>query len=141
MVLIGAGAPLATVFFALLTNLLISRTIAASLGRRRVTGLSGHVIVSGVGAVGVAVVEELRRRGIDVVVSEAADRDRFRGQLRRLHVPVVIADGTITETWSAVGLSQARAVATLTSDDLVNIETGLAVRDQLGDRGARVPVV
>jgi hypothetical protein len=46
------GATLATVFFALLTNVLISRTIASSLGRRRVTGLSGHVIVVGLGAVG-----------------------------------------------------------------------------------------
>jgi Trk K+ transport system NAD-binding subunit len=135
------GATLATVFFALLTNLLISRTIAASLGRRRVTGLSGHVIVSGVGAVGVAVVEELRKRDVDVVVVEADDQNRFLGQLRALHVPVVIADGTITETWSAVGLSQARAVATMTSDDLVNIETGLAVRDLLGDRWSDVPVV
>ena len=141
IVLMVTGATLATVFFALLTNLLISRTIAASLGRRRVTGLSGHVIVSGVGAVGVAVVEELRKRDVDVVVVEADDQNRFLGQLRALHVPVVIADGTITETWSAVGLSQARAVATLTSDDLVNIETGLAVRDLLGDRWSEVPVV
>ena len=141
IVLMVTGATLATVFFALLTNLLISRTIAASLGRRRVTGLSGHVVVAGVGAVGVAVVERLRERGIDVVVVEADDQNRFLGQLRALHVPVVIADGTITETWSAVGLAEARAVATMTSDDLVNIETGLAVRDELGDRWPDVPVV
>ena len=44
IVLMVTGATLATVFFALLTNVLISRTIAASLGRRRVTGLSGHVM-------------------------------------------------------------------------------------------------
>ncbi len=40
-----------------------------------------------------------------------------------------------------VRLEHARAVAVLTSDDLVNIETGLAVRDLLGDRWADVPVV
>ena len=35
----------------------------------------------------------------------------------------------------------AAAVAILTSDDLTNIETGLAVRDYLGDRWVGVPVV
>ena len=38
-------------------------------------------------------------------------------------------------------LAAAVAVAVLTSDDLVNIETGLAVRDRLGDRWRDVPVV
>lgn len=38
--LMVVGATLATVFFALLTNVLISRTIASSLGRRRMTGLA-----------------------------------------------------------------------------------------------------
>jgi hypothetical protein len=40
-----------------------------------------------------------------------------------------------------VRLARARAVAVLTSDDLVNIETGLAVRDLLGQRWSGVPVV
>jgi Trk K+ transport system NAD-binding subunit len=42
---------------------------------------------------------------------------------------------------ATVNLASAAAVAVLTSDDLVNVETGLAVRDQLGDRWAGVPVV
>ena len=86
--LMVVGATLATVFFALLTNLLISRTIASSLGRRRVTGLSGHVVVVGLGAVGLAVVEGLRARDVDVVVVEADDQNRFLAQLRAQQVPV-----------------------------------------------------
>ncbi len=139
--LMVVGATLATVFFALLTNVLISRTIASSLGRRRVTGLSGHVVVVGLGAVGQAVVEGLRAQDIDVVVVEADDQNRFLGQLRAQQVHVVIADATLPDTWSAVGLDDARAVAVMTSDDLANIETGLAVRDLLGDRWLDVPVV
>ena len=139
--LMVVGATLATVFFALLTNLLISRTIASSLGRRRVTGLSGHVVVVGLGAVGLAVVEGLRARDVDVVVVEADEQNRFLAQLRAQQVPVVIADATLPETWSAVELAEARAVAVMTSDDLANIETGLAVRDLLGERWYDVPVV
>jgi Trk K+ transport system NAD-binding subunit len=54
---------------------------------------------------------------------------------------VVIADATQTATLRTVGLARAAAVAVLTSDELVNIETGLAVRDELGERCKDVPVV
>jgi hypothetical protein len=40
-----------------------------------------------------------------------------------------------------VNLAKAGAVAIMTSDDLVNLETGLAVRDALGEPCAEVPVV
>jgi hypothetical protein len=40
-----------------------------------------------------------------------------------------------------VNLTQAAAVAIVTSDDMTNIETGLAVRDRLGNRWEEVPVV
>ena len=53
----------------------------------------------------------------------------------------MIGDATDPETLAAVNLHNAAAVAVLTSDDLVNIETGLAVRDQLGPKWATVPVV
>src|SRR5271157_3101072 len=47
----------------------------------------------------------------------------------------------MSQTLDSVNLSSAAAVAILTSDDLTNIETGLAVRDQLGERWTEVPVV
>ncbi len=40
-----------------------------------------------------------------------------------------------------MNIASAGAVAILTSDDLVNLETGLAVRDLLGERWVDVPVV
>ncbi len=40
-----------------------------------------------------------------------------------------------------ISLASASAVAVLTSDDLANLETGLAVRDQLGTRWEATPVV
>lgn len=135
------GAILATVFFAMLTNMLVSRRLADALGRRRLTGLEDHVIVIGAGSVGIAAVDGLLERGASVVVVDKDDDNRFLGHLRDRRVPVVIADATQPETLSDVRLARARSVAVLTSDDLANIETGLAIRDVLGERWAKVPVV
>ena len=136
-----AGALFVAVFFALLTNVLVSRRIEESLGRQRITGLSGHVLVIGLGAVGMRVVKQLAEAGRDIVVVEKSEHNRHLGQLRALGVPVVIADATLPETLESVRLASASAVAVVTSDDLANLETGLAVRDQLGARWATTPVV
>lgn len=135
------GGVLATSFFALLTNLLVTRRIAEAMGRRRVTGLSGHVVVVGLGSVGIRVVELLIAAGREVVVVERDESSRYLAQIRRAGVPVIIADSTLPQTLEAVNLAGAAAVAVLTSDDLANIETALTVRDQLGERWAEVPVV
>jgi Trk K+ transport system NAD-binding subunit len=135
------GALFVAVFFSLLTNALVSRRIEESLGRQRITRLTGHVLVIGVGAVGMRVVQRLVAEGADVVVVEKSEGNRHLGQLRAMGVPVVIADGTQPQTLDSVRLASASAVAILTSDDLANLETGLAVRDQLGARWGAAPVV
>jgi Trk K+ transport system NAD-binding subunit len=136
-----AGALFVAVFFALLTNVLVSRRIEESLGRRRITGLSGHVLVIGLGSVGMQVVLRLVAHGRPVVVVEKDEHNRRLGQARALGVPVVIADATLPQALESVSLRTASAVAVLTSDDLANLESGLTVRDQLGERFAHVPVV
>jgi Trk K+ transport system NAD-binding subunit len=136
-----AGALFVAVFFALLTNVLVSRRIEESLGRQQITGLSGHVLVIGLGAVGMGVVKRLAAAGRDIVVVEKSEHNRHLGQLRALGVPVVIADATLPETLESVRLASAAAVAVVTSDDLATLETGLAVRDQLGARWETTPVV
>lgn len=135
------GAMLATVFFALLTNLLVSRRIEEELGRRRVPGMSGHAVVIGVGSIGVRVVEGLLRQGREVVVVERDEGNRYLAQVRDLGVPVVMGDATLPATLQSANVSAAGAVAVLTSDDLTNLEAGLAVRDLLGARWSDVPVV
>lgn len=135
------GVLLATSFFALMTNTLVTIRIDEALGTRRIKQLAGHVIVVGLGAVGARVVERLATTGTDVVVVERNENNRYVAQVRATGVPVIFADATLPQTLHRVQLHDARAVAVLTSDDLVNLETGLAIRDQLGDRGGHVPVV
>jgi len=135
------GTMFVAIFFAMLTNLLVSRRIEEVLGRGRMTGLSGHVVVVGLGSVGARVAERLVAEHARVVVVDEDQDNRYLAQMRALGVPVLIADATQPQTLRSVSLAGARAVAVLTSDDLVNLETGLAVRDQLGGRWAEVPVV
>ena len=136
-----SGVLLAAIFFALLTNLLVSRRLEESLGRRAVGGMSEHVIVVGLGSIGLRVVERILAEGTAVVVVERDENNRYLAQARGLGVPVIVADATLRRTLQDVNLGTARAVAVLTSNDLTNIETGLAVRDALEQRWAAVPVV
>ena len=99
------------------------------------------MLVIGLGTVGWRVVQQLHAAGREVVVVEQNEHNRHLGQVRALGVPIVIADATVPEVLASVRLAAASAVAVLTSDDLANLETGLAVRDQLGPRWVSTPVV
>jgi Trk K+ transport system NAD-binding subunit len=141
IVFIVLGITLVSVSFALFTNILVSRRIEQSLGRRRVPGLAGHVVVIGLGSVGIRVVEGLVAAHRQVVIIERDDSNRYLDRARSLGVPVILADATQRQTHVTVNLADASAVAILTSSDLTNIETGLAVRESLRDRWGQVPVV
>ncbi len=134
VVLILLGATLVALATALLTNALVSRRLAQSLGRQRVTGMEGHIVVIGLGAVGSKVAMDLHDAGYEVAVIDSGEGQRFVPQMRAAGIPVLIGDATLPETQAAAGIYRAAGVAVLTSDDLVNIETGLAVRGVVGDR-------
>ena len=135
------GVVLAAIWFALLTELLVSRRIGRSFGQRRAGSMKGHVVVVGLGEVGVRVVEGLHAAGRRVVVVERDEANRYLSRARELGVSVVAGDATNATLLNAVNLPSAAAVAVLTSNDMANIETGLAVRSLLGPRWADVPVV
>jgi Trk K+ transport system NAD-binding subunit/multidrug transporter EmrE-like cation transporter len=139
--LIVAGVTLTTTMFALLTNALVSRRLAQSLGHGRIPGMHGHVVLVGLGSVGMKVLEGLLGAGAEVVVIERMESNPYLTEARALQAPIVLGDATLARTLETVNLSEAAAVAILTSDDLTNIETGLAIRDHLGERWFEVPVV
>ena len=77
IVLILLGVTLVSTSFALFTNFLVSRRIEQSLGRGKVPGMTGHVVVVGLGAVGIRVVEGLLAEGRKVVVVERDAGNRY----------------------------------------------------------------
>jgi Trk K+ transport system NAD-binding subunit len=136
-----AGTTLVAAIFALLTNALVSRRIERSLGHAQIPGMQDHVVVVGLGSVGMRVIEGVVGGNRDVVVVERSETNRYLNQVRQRDVPLVLGDGTLGQTLESVNLQRAAAVAIMTSDDMTNIEIALAVRDRLGERWGEVPVV
>ncbi|PXW31802.1 UNVERIFIED_CONTAM: Trk K+ transport system NAD-binding subunit [Williamsia faeni] len=134
ILLMFAGVTTTAMIMAFLAELLITRRLSQSLGRRRARYMSGHVVVIGLGAFGIRVARELKARGRDVVIIERYADNRFISTARQLDIPIVIGDATVSETLVDARVDRAAAVAVLTSDDMVNIETGIAVKGILGPR-------
>nr|WP_131786700.1 NAD-binding protein [Protofrankia symbiont of Coriaria ruscifolia] len=131
--LILVGALSIAVVYAFITNVIISRRLERAIGRGRATTARGHVIVCGLGSVGLATVEGLLAAGRDVVIVERDENNRFLSVIRDLKVPVVFGDATVRATLMEAGLARATTLAALTSDDVANLETVLSAREAFND--------
>ena len=112
------------VIFALITDSLLKKRLALSFGRRKIRQ-SGHVVVTGIGSVGLRVVEELLRRGESVVVIENQVTGRYLPAIYAKRLPTVIGDARIERTLRDAGVQSAKALLSVTRDDLINLEVGL----------------
>jgi Trk K+ transport system NAD-binding subunit len=145
--LMFAGVTTTAVVMAFVADLLLSRRIGRNAGRRKVRELRDHVIVVGLGSFGIRVVADLKAAGHDVVVIERSESNRYLATAAALDVPVIFGDATLRQTLEAARVDDAVAVAVLTPDDMINIETGIMLRELLGVRWMRsaehpgVPVV
>lgn len=145
--LMFAGVTTTAVLMAFVADLLLSRRIAQNAGLRRVRDLTDHVVVVGLGSFGIRVVADLKKAGHDVVVIERSPDNRYLSSAAELDVPVIFGDATLGATLDSARIDDAIAVAVLTQDDMVNIETGIVLRERLGTRWMRsaeqpgVPVV
>jgi Trk K+ transport system NAD-binding subunit len=71
-----------------------------------------------------------------VVVIERNETNRYLSLAAELKIPVVFGDATLRTTLAAARAEHARAIAVLTEDDVVNIETGIVLQEMLGPRRA-----
>ncbi|MFI8520684.1 NAD-binding protein [Streptomyces sp. NPDC085481] len=101
---------------------------SATALRRPPRGLSGHVVLLGLGKVGTRVLARLRRMNIPVVCVEADPEARGLALARRLRVPTVIGDVTEEGVLEAARIHRARALLALTSVDITNLEATLHAR-------------
>jgi Trk K+ transport system NAD-binding subunit/multidrug transporter EmrE-like cation transporter len=145
--LMFAGVTSTAVLMAFVADLLLSRRIAQNAGLRKVRELHDHIIVVGLGSFGIRVVADLKAAGHDVAVIERSPDNRYLSSAAELDVPVIFGDATLAQTLESARIDDAVAVAVLTQDDMVNIETGIVLRERLGVRWMRsadspgVPVV
>jgi Trk K+ transport system NAD-binding subunit len=132
--LMFAGVTTTAILVAFIADLLLSRRIAQSAGRRRVRDLQDHIVVVGLGSFGIRVVSDLKAAGYDVAVIERDDDNRYLAAARELDVPVIFGDATLRQTLESARIDEVQAVAVLTQDDMVNIETGIVLREMLSPR-------
>ncbi|WP_082968417.1 NAD-binding protein [Mycobacterium scrofulaceum] len=147
-VLMLAGVTTTALLVAFIADVLLSRRFLTLSARPRARHLRNHVIVVGLSALGVRVVTDLTEAGYDVAVIERDPNNPFLSTTADLDVPVIFGDATLRQTMEAARVDTARAVAVLTRDDMVNIETGIVVREMLGsepaptgNRWSKVPLV
>lgn len=112
------------IIFALITDSLLRQRLSFTFGRRKLRQ-SDHVIVVGLGSVGLKVVEELLERGEKIMVIEDDIHGRFMPTISALRVPIIIGDAKLERTMRDAGLERAKALISVTSDDLTNLEIGL----------------
>lgn len=129
VLLLFAAAALLAALYALFTDALVSVRLSRALGvvPRRVRG---HVVVCGLGAVGLRVAERLLATGVPVAAVELTDDAPLIMSARRQGIAAVIGDARFPTTLREVQCHRARAVVLATRDDLTNLEAGMMVRSE-----------
>jgi voltage-gated potassium channel Kch len=130
--LVISGSMLIALLFAAaftggLVERLIGRRLTGLLGRRAVPR-SDHIVVVGLGQVGLRLALLLRRCGVSVVVIEKHEEGENVGHAKELGLPVVIGRGADPSLLNRLSLEHAVALAAVTNDDLENIAVTLAAR-------------
>ena len=116
-----------------ITAIVVGARLTGSV-RRGPRPTSDHVIVVGLGNVGTAVTGQLHDLGFDVVCVDNNPNAPGIPLARQLGLPVVIGDAFREETLRAAHLDTCLALVSVTSLDVVNLETALtarALRDDL----------
>jgi Trk K+ transport system NAD-binding subunit len=138
--LMFSGAIVTAILVAFIADLLLSRRFVQTAGLRRARHMRDHVVVVGLGSVGIRVVSDLTAAGYDVLVIEGDENNRFLPTLAELDVPVIFGDSTMRQTLESARVDRARGVAVVNNDDMENIETGIVLLEILGS-DTKVPIV
>jgi Trk K+ transport system NAD-binding subunit len=134
--LMFSGVTTTALLVSFVADVLLSRRFVFASARPRVGHLRNHIVVVGLSGLGMRVVQDLTAAGYDVAVIEQDEENRFLSAVRDLDVPVIFGDATLRQTLQAARVDRARAVAVLTRDDMINIETGIVLTEMLGKKTA-----
>ena len=119
-------------FTAGIVNRLIDRRLTGLAGRRAVPRRD-HVIVVGLGQVGLRLCLLLRECGAAVVAVDDREEGENVGHAREAGLPVVIGRGGDPSLLRRLSLHRALALAAVTDDDLENLSIAMAARAERDD--------
>ena len=118
---------MAAAFTAGLVNRFVERRLTGLIGRNAVPRRD-HVVVVGLGQVGMRLCLLLRACRIPLVAVESDENGERVGIAKELKLPVVIGRAADPSLMRRLSLHRARAVAAVTSDDLENISVAMTAR-------------
>ena len=134
--LMFSGVTTTALLVSFVADVLLSRRFIFASARPRVGHLRNHIVVVGLSGLGIRVASDLTAAGYEVAVIERNEDNRFLSAVRDLDIPVIFGDATLRQTLQAARVDRARAVAVLTRDDIINIETGIVLSEMLGKKTA-----
>lgn len=124
IVLVATGMSLLAMLFAIISDSLLKKRLDMMMGRRRMKS-RGHVILCGVGDVGIRILQELMRLGEKVVVVEKDPEGKFIPLVRQMNAPLIISDAVLEESLSNANIAEAKSIVCATEIDMRNLEIGL----------------
>jgi Trk K+ transport system NAD-binding subunit len=131
-----SGVTTTALLVSFVADVLLSRRFVFASARPRVGHLRNHIVVVGLSGLSMRVVQDLTNAGYEVAIIEQDEENRFLSAVRDLDVPVIFGDGTLRQTLQSARVDRARAVAVLTQNDTINIETGIVLSEMLGKKTA-----
>ncbi len=87
--------------------------------------MKDHIVVCGLGHVGIRVVESLKELGASVVAIEHDRAETFASEVEAMRIPVLYGDARRDALLIEAGIQRARAVVCATNDDLANLEVAI----------------
>jgi voltage-gated potassium channel Kch len=121
------------VFTAGLINRMLDRRLTAIAGRRAIPR-KDHVVVVGLGQVGLRLSLLLRELGVPVIAVERDPQNQYVNRAKQYGIPIVLGRGGSRFLLRRMRLGRARALAAVTSDEVENISivvAALGMRDDL----------
>ena len=125
--LMFAGVLLIAVTASLLSVFVVTGTADRLRNEFRARRLRNHVVVCGLGSVGIAVARDLYDRGSRVVVIDPKADDELHRETNP-RCPVIVGDATRPVILHRAGIERARALIACTSNDALNLEIGLTAQ-------------
>lgn len=132
MALMLVGALSLAVLFAVITDTIVGARLARSL-EERPRPRRDHVVVVGLGRIGLRVIEGLIAREIPCLAVERDEGAYGVHAVRRLNVPVVLSDVRGPSSLDGLGLDNARCLMMLTDDDAANLLQAVSARARRKD--------
>jgi Trk K+ transport system NAD-binding subunit len=122
------GATALAIFFALVTDALVGARLRRALGSGLRHDVDEHLVVVGLGNMGLRIVEHVRKIGVPAVALDLDETLPAVQSARRINVPVVVGDARRPDALHAVNIENARCLLVTTDDDLANLEIALNAR-------------